>query len=280
MHRAIGAARAAFDVTDWSTNRALRKRCLGQLQAALEAEKDELREELVAEVGCPVMTTQSAQLDWPLAESLRYPARLIDAFEWERVLEGGGLFGDRNVRTVVKEAVGVVAADHAVELPDRGHPQQARPSPGCGQHRRPQAGPTHTVERHPAGPADRREDRRARRCGQRRHDDVQRRGRDAGYRSARGSGLVHRLHGGRQAPDAAGCRHHEADVPRARRQVRGDRPRRRQPRGDRAGRGGRLRARRTGLCSDQPDADPSFALRPGGCRHHRGVSACAGGGSG
>ena len=110
MHRAIGAARASFDVTDWSTNRALRKRCLGQLQAALEAEKDELREELVAEVGCPVMTTQSAQLDWPLAESLRYPARLIDAFEWERVLEGGGLFGDRNVRTVVKEAVGVVAA--------------------------------------------------------------------------------------------------------------------------------------------------------------------------
>jgi len=32
MHRAIGAARASFDVTDWSTNRALRKRCLGQLQ--------------------------------------------------------------------------------------------------------------------------------------------------------------------------------------------------------------------------------------------------------
>jgi aldehyde dehydrogenase (NAD+) len=110
MDRAIGAARKVFDETDWSTNRALRKRCLGQLQSAIESEKDDLREELIVEVGCPVMTTQSAQLDWPLVDGLRYPAKLIDDFEWERVLEGGGLFGDRNVRTVVKEPVGVVAA--------------------------------------------------------------------------------------------------------------------------------------------------------------------------
>jgi aldehyde dehydrogenase (NAD+) len=91
-------------------NRALRKRCLEQLQSAIEADKENLREELIAEVGCPAMTTQSAQLDWPLADGLRYPAKLIDDFEWERVLEGGGLFGDRNVRTVVKEPVGVVGA--------------------------------------------------------------------------------------------------------------------------------------------------------------------------
>ena len=110
MDRAIAAARRAFDESDWSTNRALRKRCLEQLQAAIEADKENLREELVAEVGCPTMTTQSAQLDWPLADALRYPARLIDEFEWERPLAGGGLFGDRNVRTVVKEPVGVVAA--------------------------------------------------------------------------------------------------------------------------------------------------------------------------
>jgi aldehyde dehydrogenase (NAD+) len=110
MDRAIAAARRAFDEADWSTNRAMRKRCLEQLQAALEAEKEDLREELIAEVGCPAMTTRSAQLDWPLAGSLRYPARLIDDFEWERTLEGGGLFGERNVRTVVKEPVGVVAA--------------------------------------------------------------------------------------------------------------------------------------------------------------------------
>ncbi len=40
MDRAIAAARRAFDESDWSTNRALRKRCLEQLQAAIEADKD------------------------------------------------------------------------------------------------------------------------------------------------------------------------------------------------------------------------------------------------
>jgi aldehyde dehydrogenase (NAD+) len=110
MDSAIGAARRAFDATDWSTNRELRKRCLEQLQSALEAEREELREELIAEVGCPAMTTQIAQLDWPLADALCYPAGLIDDFEWERLLDGGGLFGDRNARSVVKEPIGVVAA--------------------------------------------------------------------------------------------------------------------------------------------------------------------------
>lgn len=110
MDRAIDAARRAFDESDWSTNRALRKRVLVQLQEAIEAEKEDLREELIAEVGCPVMTTDNAQLEWPLADGLRYPSRLIDEFEWERRLDGGGLFGERNARTVVKEPVGVVAA--------------------------------------------------------------------------------------------------------------------------------------------------------------------------
>lgn len=110
MERAIGAARRAFDAGGWATDAALRTRCLGQLQDAIAGERDDLREELIAEVGCPDMTIGMAQLDWPLADSLRYPAALIGTFEWERVLEGGGLFGERNVRTVVKEPVGVVAA--------------------------------------------------------------------------------------------------------------------------------------------------------------------------
>ncbi|KUI22055.1 aldehyde dehydrogenase [Mycobacterium sp. IS-1496] len=110
MEAAIAAARRAFDGSDWSANGALRARCLHQLQEAIESEREELREELVAEVGCPVMSTRDAQLDWPLAEALRYPAALVDDFDWARTLSGGGLFGERNVRTVVKEPVGVVAA--------------------------------------------------------------------------------------------------------------------------------------------------------------------------
>ena len=51
MHRAIDSARRAFDETDWSTNHELRKRCLSQLQEALEKAREEVREELVLEIG-------------------------------------------------------------------------------------------------------------------------------------------------------------------------------------------------------------------------------------
>jgi aldehyde dehydrogenase (NAD+) len=110
MDAAIAAARRAFDETSWSTDRALRKHCLLQLQAALVAESADIREELVAEVGAPMMTTYMAQLDWPLSDALCYPAELIDTFTWDRELGPGTAFGGDNLRRVVKEAVGVVAA--------------------------------------------------------------------------------------------------------------------------------------------------------------------------
>jgi aldehyde dehydrogenase (NAD+) len=110
MRLAIGAARRAFDETDWSTNRALRKRCLEQLQAALESEREELRAELVAEVGCPVLITYGPQLDAPLEDGLLWPARMIDEFAWERDLPDGHAFGANSWRKVTKEAAGVVGA--------------------------------------------------------------------------------------------------------------------------------------------------------------------------
>jgi len=110
MQRAIAAARRAFDETDWSTNHALRKRCLEQLQAALESEREELRDELVAEVGTPRLMTYSAQLDAPLEDALRYPAKLIDEFAWERSLPSGSMMGIESRRGVLKEPVGVVGA--------------------------------------------------------------------------------------------------------------------------------------------------------------------------
>ena len=82
MGDAIAAARRAFDETGWSTDRELRKRCLLQLQAALEEERELLRAELVAEVGTPVLLTYGPQLDAPsvrgpdLARSLHRRIRL------------------------------------------------------------------------------------------------------------------------------------------------------------------------------------------------------------
>src|SRR5215469_11704728 len=111
MHRAIDAARRAFDETDWATNRERRKECLGQLQDALEREREELREELILEVGCPRLTTHANQLDIPLDGALKYPIKLIDEFPWRADLpEAVDRRGTANTRQVWKEPVGVVGA--------------------------------------------------------------------------------------------------------------------------------------------------------------------------
>jgi acyl-CoA reductase-like NAD-dependent aldehyde dehydrogenase len=112
MHRAIDAARRAFDETDWSSNRAFRRRCLEQLQEAIEAEQEEMREELILEVGCPRMVTHGPQLDAPLAAALKYPAKLIDEFPWETDLGDAmvDLTGQVTTRKVWREPVGVVGA--------------------------------------------------------------------------------------------------------------------------------------------------------------------------
>ncbi|HLN18382.1 MAG TPA: aldehyde dehydrogenase family protein [Acidimicrobiales bacterium] len=110
LDRAIGAARRAFDESAWATDRELRKRSLQQLQTAIEEEREELRGELVAEVGAPILLTYGPQLDAPLEEGLRWPMRFIDEFAWRRDLPDGHAFGQHSRRWVEKEPVGVVGA--------------------------------------------------------------------------------------------------------------------------------------------------------------------------
>ena len=111
LRRAIAAARRAFDETDWSTNRERRKHCLSQLQKALEDEREELREQLILEAGCPRMTTSRHQLDTPLADALRYPIELMDKFAWETEMsDAKGQQGEPNARRIWKEPIGVVGA--------------------------------------------------------------------------------------------------------------------------------------------------------------------------
>jgi aldehyde dehydrogenase (NAD+) len=110
MARAVAAARAAFDGTGWATDHAGRRECLLQLQAAIEGEREELRAELVAEVGCPVLLTYGPQLDAPLREALLWPAEMIERFPWRRELGPKDAFGIgvEAAREVWKEPVGVV----------------------------------------------------------------------------------------------------------------------------------------------------------------------------
>ncbi|UXA19843.1 aldehyde dehydrogenase family protein [Mycobacterium sp. SMC-4] len=67
MERAIGAARRAFDETDWSRDPEFRYHCLTQLHEALDRNKERLRRILITEVGCPVSVTGS-QIESPIAE--------------------------------------------------------------------------------------------------------------------------------------------------------------------------------------------------------------------
>ena len=112
MHRAIDAARRSFDEGSWASDRALRQRCLLQLQDALEAEREALREELILEVGCPRAITFGPQLDAPLADALKYPAELIDRYPWETDLGDAlvSVTGMNTTRRVWREPVGVVGA--------------------------------------------------------------------------------------------------------------------------------------------------------------------------
>lgn len=110
MERAVSAARTAFDTTDWSRDHDARAAGLRQLQAALEAEREELRGELVAEVGCPVLSTYGPQLDVPINEALTWPMEMISEFPWRRTLPDKDAFGMGVLasREVWKEPVGVV----------------------------------------------------------------------------------------------------------------------------------------------------------------------------
>ncbi|HXQ44384.1 MAG TPA: aldehyde dehydrogenase [Acidimicrobiales bacterium] len=109
LARAIGAARTAFDESSWSTDVALRVRCLRQLQQAMTAHGDELRAMTIAETGSPLFFTRSAALDEPVA-SLGWVADLAENYQWTTDLGTARPLGMPARRWVRREPTGVVAA--------------------------------------------------------------------------------------------------------------------------------------------------------------------------
>ncbi len=106
MLRAVAAARRAFDETDWSTNTALRARCLRQLHAALREEKEQLRAIVVREGGAPVSLTPFMQIDDPI-EMVAYWAELAASYPYEERLSDVPYLGRPQGRIVRREAGGV-----------------------------------------------------------------------------------------------------------------------------------------------------------------------------
>jgi aldehyde dehydrogenase (NAD+) len=106
MEQAIAAARRAFDDTDWSTNHDLRTRCLQQLKDALDRHREDLRPQIVAEVGTPIAMTYAVQLDSSI-DALQYEIDLIGSYAWEHDLPVHDFMGMKSIRRVVHEPIGV-----------------------------------------------------------------------------------------------------------------------------------------------------------------------------
>ena len=109
MDRAISAARRAFDDTKWSTDKAFRKACLLQLKDALDKHKEDLRPQIVAEVGAPIGLTYAIQQD-SCIDDMQWDIDLIDRYEFEHELGTHEFFGMSSNRLVVREPIGVVGA--------------------------------------------------------------------------------------------------------------------------------------------------------------------------
>lgn len=108
LHRAVAAARRAFDTTAWSRDVEFRHHCLTQLQQALSDESERLRRIVINEVGCCVAATGS-QIDDPIAE-IGHWADYGLAFDY---LEDTGLHETRrgpSRRVLHHDPVGVVGA--------------------------------------------------------------------------------------------------------------------------------------------------------------------------
>ncbi|WP_407662746.1 aldehyde dehydrogenase [Mycolicibacterium helvum] len=109
MDSAIGAARSAFDDTDWSRDVALRVHCLRQLRCALNAEIEELRAITVAEVGAPITFTHGSHLQGPVND-LSFPADAAENYSWTTNLGVASPMGFASERSLVREPYGVVGA--------------------------------------------------------------------------------------------------------------------------------------------------------------------------
>ncbi|MGB3412789.1 MAG: aldehyde dehydrogenase [Microthrixaceae bacterium] len=110
MDSAIDAARRAFDAGQWSNDPSFRASCIRQLQAALVAHGEEMRDLTTAEAGAPAFLTAGPQFDAPV-EALGFSADLAENYtRWSEDLGEASPMGVRSRRAVLREPAGVVGA--------------------------------------------------------------------------------------------------------------------------------------------------------------------------
>src|ERR1700722_9505159 len=287
---AIAAARRAFDTTGWATDAAFRARCLDQLHRALLEHKEELRELTIADVGAPRVLTHGPQLEEAI-EIVRYYADLLPGYPMTQELGLTEFRGQQHRRWEERDPAGVVAAIIGYNYPTqlalaklspalaagctvvlKGAPDTPLITLALGELVRERADDPGGVGAGPASDhtrarrADRRAHRHPGRRGQRPSLHGCGRGRGAHHLARRRRGHVHRLHRDRPPDHGGGELGRQARLPRARRQVRPCRARRRRPRRADRHRGVRdLLARGAGLRDPDPDAGAARAARRDRC---------------
>jgi aldehyde dehydrogenase (NAD+) len=105
MERAIGAARRAFDETQWSRDHGQRQHCLRQLQAALREEADLFRDIQIAEAGQVLSTAGPVVAS--VIEGMSFMIELAGSYEYERSHGMASLGDHEEARAVHKEPYGV-----------------------------------------------------------------------------------------------------------------------------------------------------------------------------
>ncbi|TPG32460.1 aldehyde dehydrogenase family protein [Mycobacterium hodleri] len=108
MEAAVTAAARAFETTTWSKDHAFRSRCIGQLREAMQRHVEELREILVAEVGCPIFMTKAFQLELPVDELTDW-VEFAQNYQFEQNMAPHPTMNPRNERLLIREPWGVTA---------------------------------------------------------------------------------------------------------------------------------------------------------------------------
>ena len=107
MDRAIAAARRASTIPTGPPTAPSGSAVSASCTRRWRTEREEIREQLILEVGCPRMLTFGPQLDAPLDGRPQLPGQLIDEFGWETDLPDAPDFrGTNSSRRIVKEPVG------------------------------------------------------------------------------------------------------------------------------------------------------------------------------
>ncbi len=109
MEEAIAAARRAFDLSVWPTDREFRLRVLKQFRDGLHANRDRIKALAVAEVGSPLGCLPGPQCDAPISFT-DFVLETLESFEFDRELPVANTMGVPSKRYVWKEAAGVVGA--------------------------------------------------------------------------------------------------------------------------------------------------------------------------